>query len=337
MLVIISIVRIINKQSIEKNKAIAMLSGIVAGALLRPHPIATLELNYIQLVELLIQKIKGFKLAFGFELFPVGLFGLPLFILITFIMLVLLFVWLAKKGLSGVTISEKIAMLTLMILTTFYLLLTLFVMGRAIDFFVSYLSLFAAFNLTLYFRYELGEIDNPTHRLVKVIIVSVVIGLASYNSFRLLGQFGKYLSSEANPYGQKASLELIEKDSKSGDIIFHLGWARFPQLFFWDQHNHYISAMDPIFLFAYNPSLYWESHFLSTGEGGEYTCSQRRCTKEEAIKTDFVLRDHFKASYIYITALRGAWPELFYYLVFHPDKYKRIFLDQDVAIFKVIY
>lgn len=335
-LAVLTLARLINRQSLEWDKVLALFSGIMAGALLRPHPIATLKLNYIQLVYLMIQKMKGLKLAFGNELFPMGLHGSTIYVLFAFMALVIFFVWIIKKHIANISISEKITAWVLMVLTTFYLIIAIFLMMRAIEFFVGYLFMFAAFNLTLYFKYDLNDLSKRFNRLARIFIIFIVVSLAGCLGFQMFNRFSLFISSIANPYGQKTAVEWLQKNSKPGEIVFHLGWARFSELFFWNQHNYYISAMDPIFPFAYDQNLYWESHFLSTGEGGEYTCSKHQCTKEEIIRADVVLRDHFKASHIYITSLRDRWPDLFFYLVSRPDKYKIIFLDPLVAIFKII-
>ena len=50
--------------------AAAVLAGTVAGALLRPHPLATVELAWIQIVRLFEVKASGLPLLFGIELRP---------------------------------------------------------------------------------------------------------------------------------------------------------------------------------------------------------------------------------------------------------------------------
>ena len=342
-LTVISVARLINKQLIEKNKAIGLLSGIVLGAFLRPYPIATLKLSYIQLIDIAIQKMKGVGLQFGYELIPFGFhlsfYGLPLFTIMT-----LFFIWLVyKKRLAKTSLEQKITIWTLMILTSFFLLMTIFVAGRAIEFFIGYLLMFIAFNMTFYFNYVYDDsILSGLHfyryrldKIIKISAVALVAYLLIYIGRTALKQYDDYLNWLFNPYRSEAVSRWLEKNSKQGEVVFHLGWDNFPELFFWNQHNYYINGMDPIFLFAYDPGLYWEFHFLATDKGGELTCSSRKCTKEEAVRTYDVLVEHFKASYVFIRA--GSHRKVFDYLFSSKEYYRLVFFDGEAAIFRVVY
>ena len=161
----------------------------------------------------------------------------------------------------------------------------------------------------------------------------MIISLASYNGLYMLNLFGNYLAKLQNPYLYEQPMKWLEKNSRQGDIVFHIGWSRFPELFFWNQHNYYINGMDPIFMYKYNPSLYWEYHFLSNGQGTDYTCSNRTCTKEQSVRTYDVLVKHFKAKYI--TVLTGHNQTL-QYLILHPKEYEKVYFDGEAAIFRIM-
>lgn len=341
-LFIICVSRIINGNSLEKNKIIALLSGITAGVFLRPHPIATLELNYTQLIYLMIQKLKGLRLAFGFELYPLGLTEQPPHLLIIFAVLTLLFAWLVKKHISQISLTDKITAWTLMVLTTLYLVLTIFVVRRAVDFFIGYLLLFAAFVFTFYFKFELDKsgyrnwnfYGYTAGQVTKFILTITLISLVGYGSLDLIKGSHQYLDWLGNSYRSQASMAWLQKNTKPGEIIFHFGWENFPELFFWNTHNRYLSGMDPIFMFTYDQNLYWESHFLAIGQGTDTTCSFRRCVKQEVVRTYDVIKDHFKASYVFIRP--KSHPAAFAYLDSSKKEFQRMFFDGNDAIFEVL-
>lgn len=339
-LVVISIARATNGQSLEKNKITALLSGIAVGAFLRPHPIATFKLGYVQLVEIMVQKMHGVGLQFGLELVPFGLSRLSFYILPLFTATILLFVWFVyKRHLAKTSLDYKMAMWTLTVLTLFFLILTIFVAGRAIEFFIGYLFMFMAFNLTFYFGYNRN--DNPAsgkyfkNKIIRSGVTIVIAALIIFNSIDTFKKYGQYLNRLFNPYRSRVVSAWLEKNTNQGETVFHLGWDNFPELFFWNRHNYYINGMDPIFLFAYDPGLYWEFHFLSIDKGGEFTCSRRKCTKEESVKTYDVLVNHFKAAYVLIRS--STHPNVFDHLFSSKEKYRLAFFDGDMAIFRIVY
>jgi len=339
-LVIISVARATNKQPLEKNKIAGLLSGIIIGAFLRPQPLATLKLAYIQLIDIIIQKMEGVGLQFGLELVPFGLSRLSFYLLPLFVATTLLFIWLVyKKHLAKTHLDQKMAIWVLMILTLLFLILTVFVAGRAIEFFISYLLLFMAFNLTLFLGYNQNNDTVPgkllNNKLISGGIVVAISALFIFNGIDTFKKYEQYLNWLFNPYRSKTASMWLEKNTWPGDIVFHLGWDNFPELFFWNRHNYYINGMDPIFLFKYDPGLYWEFHFLSIDKGGELTCSRRKCTKEESTQTYDVLTKHFKTSYVFIRS--STHPNVFNYLITNKSKYRLAFFDGDNSIFRVVY
>ena len=78
-----------------------------------------------------------------------------------------------------------------------------------------------------------------------------------------------------DPYRFQAAAAAIAEDSQPGDIVYNVDWGYFPELFFWNTKNYYVSGLDPIFLYAYNPNLYWEAHHLQAGDSGRVHLRER--------------------------------------------------------------
>ena len=49
--------------------------------------------------------------------------------------------------------------------------------------------------------------------------------------------------------------EAVMRASQPGDIVYNVDWADFPELFFWNAKNRYVSGLDPIFLFGLGCSI----------------------------------------------------------------------------------
>lgn len=57
--------------------------------------------------------------------------------------------------------------------------------------------------------------------------------------------------------------------AQEGDIVFTDDWDIFPMLFFHNNTTNYIVGLDPIFMQAWNPSLYQEFANITMGQDGE--------------------------------------------------------------------
>lgn len=303
----------------------------------------TLKLAYVQIVDIAIQKMNGVGLQFGGELIPTGLSRLSFYVLPIFLVLIIFFIWLVhKKHLVRMSPEQKISMWAVMILTMFFLLLTIFVASRSLEFFMAYLFIFFAYNLTLFAGFDkdsdliFGRFVNSRVRILIVAGSAIILAATFiYGGINSLRNFRDYSDWLFNPYRSRAPSAWLEKNTKPGEIVFHMGWDSFSELFFWNRHNYYINGMDPIFLFDYDESLYWKSHFLAIDKGGELTCGKRKCTKDEAVKTYDALTRDFKASYVIVRP--ATHPNVFKYLVSSKDNYRPVYLDGETAIFRIVY
>ncbi len=88
----------------------------------------------------------------------------------------------------------------------------------------------------------------------------------------------------------------MKEHSNEGDIIFDFSTDQYSRLAFFNDKDRYVVGMDPTFLFAYDPSLYWKYKHIAASEPicPEATCSGNTEDIYGAIKDDF------KARYIFI-------------------------------------
>jgi hypothetical protein len=90
----------------------------------------------------------------------------------------------------------------------------------------------------------------------------------------------------------------LAENSRPGEIVLNVSWGMFPELFFWNPSNHYVSGLDPIFLFAYDEGLYWQLHHLASGDTTSQTCSSMECGEGEPKETYALVARDLNAVYV---------------------------------------
>jgi len=90
--------------------------------------------------------------------------------------------------------------------------------------------------------------------------------------------------------------------------------------------------MDPIFQFAYDPALYWKSHYLQTGRATRTVCGNAACTPEALEDTFTALRKDFQATWLFIEKERS--PALYDYVKTDP-RFVPAFENADHAVFRL--
>lgn len=296
-----------------------VLGGLLAGAFLRPNPVGAIKIAYIQVVQLFIEKLGSeLPLRFGRELLP---FVWENFAdqLVPITVLVFIGVGLALK------LTKNRVVWTGFVLTALFFILAFTAARRANDIFIGFAVIFVALVLTEYFNVKK---KNPPLLILAFIIIFLVMPIK--NTYRFL----TYQNSAIDPLRFQPIGEWLHKNSKPGEIVFNIHWDRFAELFFWNHHNYYINGMDPIFEYAYEPSLYWKTHFFAIDAADKgYTCPMVRCTLPETVNNVEVIKNDFKASYVLVEKLRS--PKIYNYFLKTPSFRKAFETEQDV-LFKVL-
>ena len=306
-LIIGSFVAVFNKlgkQKLEPSKFVALVAGIAAGLFARPNPIANLKLVYIQIVDLYLSK--GYELAqtIGGELRP-PTWESTYSQKWLFVLLAASLIYLGKYFYKKYSLDEngRAILLSSGALIVFSALMYA-TAKRAID----QLGIFAVIFIGSVFTLL------PTFRKSRFVVNFFIIFALSVSVYNLINpNFGPAHS----PTKFKASALWLKENTNQGDVVFHLNWSHFPFLFFWNQHNYYIYGMDPVFLLKYDEKLYWELYNMLVNENDKkrywnfldvagdvrgLTCPNdpKQCGPENIKKIPEVLRDDFKASYVFV-------------------------------------
>lgn len=140
-------------------------------------------------------------------------------------------------------------------------------------------------------------------RTIIVAVIAVVLGFAFALNLRVtMVDIG---TSEGHKY-YRAGAEWMRANVPPGELIFNTDWDDFPRLFYFDPTHHYVSGLDPTYLFDKDPAL---SRLYD------------RVTLGEESDPGPLVRDRFGARYVftdnghhdfYSKAIESGWFEVIY-------------------------
>ncbi len=300
----------------------AFFPGLIAGIILRPNPIGAVKLAYIQVAKLLLEKGGGLPLRFGRELSPFVWENfadqlVPITILIILAMGIFL---------SSAQVKKLASAWSSLLVSLIFFALTFLVARRSNEVFVGFAVIF----VSLVFSH--WRPADKKSWLTRAVGLAALIALI-YAPFKNLHRFDTYLTNAFDPSHFQAVSAWLKTNSQSEAIVFNTHWDSFGQLFFWNRQNYYINGMDPIFEYAYSPSLYWKTHFYAIDAATAATCGKIRCTSEEVEDTYSVLKNDFHASYILLEKRRN--PQLNKYLSI-ALKFSRVFETDKEVLYKLL-
>ena len=307
--------------------AIYAIAGVVIGWLARPNPLGAIKLVYIQVVQLMIEKLNGVSFQFGSELKPGDHWSVLIteFLPIAALLVLAVWAWLKNKP---ATESESVLLWSSLILAVIFGGIFIFIARRSVDLFAGFSLIFIGLNWSL-FGSKIRYFN---------ILLTVLFTVLATNTFYFANIYKKQAIS---PNTFKESSLWLKDNSNSGDIVFNTHWDNFPSLFFWNQNNYYINGMDPIFEYAFDKKLYWEHYYLDIDglaikNNIGYTCRNARseCSDNNMVEVYNALKNDFKARYIFIEPSRN--PKLNQYLEFD-KRFKNVFKNNNQeSIFEIL-
>jgi hypothetical protein len=328
----------------------AVLAGTLLGALLRPHPLATAELAYVQIVRLFTEKATDQPLIFATELLPLPAGDLVRsawsFLAAWIVTGVAAVAWARKSTRAvdadgdgalrkddpsggggpnggGLPDPERLLLLVTYLVSGVFLALTVLSARRA-------LVEFTAFGfLALPLVWGLAAPRQRLRRAVPVLLVFLAGHLLWAGQRHLLN--AGFVAFPADAMGEVGAF--LETEAAPGDTVFHAHWDNFGPLFSRDRERRYIGGMDPIFQFAHDPGRYWEHFFLSGDLVQEYTCDAWPCYEGTATDTWEAIRRHFGARLVVVEPLRN--PKFTLYLLRDP-RFSLVFETQHEAVFRLL-
>lgn len=304
-------VNYLHKKRFYYKTILASLSGVILAFFI--NPFFPNNLNYFNIYYLgtvpysLTSSISEWQ-PLGFEL----VFFDSAIIFILFLVLMITYFILLIKGFVNIrnnkkNKTEQVIIIDFLLITTGVLFVAMFLQGRYIDYWVPFCVIFIAFySEFLYDNFIRGKEKNIKERIrlldrfsirqlkesfVFFMIMIVLISFSSKAGF-VLGRMGKDNSSN----GIQEISQWLEKNTSKESVVFNVNWGDFSKLFFYNTHNYYITGLDPKFIYKLSPEKYWFYSHISEG----VVCDKEECSKGKKRSVYDVIKNEFKASYIFI-------------------------------------
>jgi hypothetical protein len=271
-----------------------ILAGAGLGLFLRPNPLAGLHLFYYQIIYLFWQKFRGVPLSWGTEIYPLRGGEIFFFLGLIIIFFVFFVFWILSDRPNGISSDQSRFLNSGFTVSFFFLVLSFVSASRAFDFFVPTSVFVIALSYQLYRDSLPMEKQNFRYALFVLFEIMFIVSLCMGFSEQSLG---------VNDYAGEANF--LQKNSGPGDIVANLSFDDYPGLFLLDKQNRYLNHADPIFQYAYNPTV--DKKFLCamenvTGKKGWNSDITKYC-QDEAVVSDKLLqtvRDDFNARYVFV-------------------------------------
>ena len=335
VVLVVGLTQLVTERRWEWRKWLAALGGIGLGWLLRPNPIGVAKLEYVQIVVHELVRHQRTPLMFGQEWTPVSPAALSAFLyfLLFWITTAVVFVIAASLRRIGASPRDRTLLWSSLLLSAVFFAATVLVTKRTTPLWATCAVIFSAKAFTCL----LDPLDKRPDRFLKEEArLLIAFSLAAVFALMVWDGVNQHVLQRRwpgiPPRRLQAAADWLGRNSRPGDVVFNVDWGLFPELFFWGPQNRYVSGLDPIFLYAYDQSLYWQSHHLAADDTGAYTCGVMVCAPEKREDTYTVLKRDFRASHIVLSPSRS--PALDSYLRRDP-RFALGFRDAGVAVYKL--
>lgn len=335
ILVVAFLVRGLAEKTWAWRETLAGLVGLVLAFLLRPEPFKAARLLYIQIVELSQVKQRGIPLSWANEVFRLKNEYLvsdfvPFLLLWLGAVAVLLYAQFSRR--VSVPPGRRALLWSSLVLSVLFFQITSLFSARALESWVCFGVVFVAivYSEYLHISAKMGEVFALAFRRTLAFGGVPLLLWMGWHSITHTQEGFNQVAFEGDRL--KPAMEWVKANSRPGEIVFHVNWALFPELFFWNQHNHFIGGMDPIFQYAYNPGLYWMAHRLESGLVGEATSPSPPGVPPERVDTYTALTRDFKASYLML--IKVGTPKLYEYAL-HDPRFQVGFDSETVVVFRL--
>ena len=331
---------IIHKYKIDIKPLITTTLGVITGLLLHPSTLNYIKYLYHQTIEVFFLKIKLKHFPTGEEISnheSIFNFFLTNAIPLLAFLLSLVLAWYLIKE-SSFKYKRKIT--PLVIYCSFWLLLILLI-PRSAEYFIPFVWI----TLAITYKYikkqnlDLSQIKTFYNKKIKYFInaaiVSTLLIVVTINIFKLgksINNHNKNISKELKSY--KNISVYLKKNTEKNSTIFLSNWSFFPKLFYYNQHNQYLTGFSPLFAYNYNKNKYWTWYNLSNF--GYYCTKKPHCLKQNMKKDNQKTKQAFVQSlntpYIIIDNEEGLLSKK---LKLQNSNYKKLIKNKKFTLYKV--
>jgi hypothetical protein len=310
LFLVYALVCLLRREPFPWQLMVAVVAGSALGVLLHPHSEHLLQLWYMQNVSVVLNvwQIPD-DVVMGTEFFSIA--GSVIF----FDVIIL---WLGLGGVALLVLTRRVRLS----LRTLYLLLlsgAFFVMFLLIPRFVEYLVPFTVLFMASATADQLAGFDLKDWLIRRRLSGSLVLGLSLtlllVQTTRSVVESQIEVERDRSLHFQKEA-RWIDENLAPGELVFTGSWDSFPYLFHFAPRQHYLVALDPTFMQAFDPGLFEDWYRIANG-------------RVEDPYARILLR--FKARFV--LAERKPWIEPFISQMVRDPKFMKVFDGPDAAIF----
>jgi hypothetical protein len=314
--------QLIKKEPVPWHKVITASIGVLIGLLCRPNAMGLLPLLRIVLIDIQSAKLHRIPLSIGSELKPM-LWWIALQQYIPFILLGVGIGYLVYRHRISQQTQHTAKLTSSTALASIFFILVLFIARRFIDIGNAFFILAAGLTISsITYRSRLEKKIFPVMAIISIVFCTYTVLIIFWEP-----------ADMTDPTLTREPAEWLREHTPQGSIVFHAHWDDFPKLFFWNTHNYYINGMDPVLLYAYDPTLYFQQLYFAIDAATDYTCGATGCKQAEVIPTNTALLKNFRSSYIFLDQQKN--PRLITHLAEAPN-IQKVFTNERFTIFKIM-
>lgn len=315
---------------------IATAGGILAGIIIHPASLNYLYVIFMQSWQILFLKFTGVDLHLGSEVQYINFsefLNANFLAVLFYILAVVLFLSLNKIGQNSL-ISNF-----LFLCSSFWFLVTLLV-PRGVEYWLPLTLIFAAVMFSDFsIRQDFKQVknwlaDKMNLKVIGFFLASSLVIIIFYNLSNVFCSLYYNNTDEVGANYEQAN-DWLKANTKKDSIIFYDNWGMWPMMFFYNDHNHYITGIDPTFLYEYDKRIYWLWRNLSSQ--GLYCDQSKPClalSPREQIKlVPLTIKTVFRAKYAVVSNYENS--NLIKVLNNLKTQVRLVFKNKDLLIYEM--
>jgi len=335
--IVLVIVECISEKQCNLKSLIAVLGGLTLGLLLHPQTMNYILIIYTHFFKVFYLKLTGVTLLSGVE---INVHDVNFFFLNNMLSCLAYIVGLA---LFLHLYSEKYRSKILVFLCAIsvpWFIICIFI-PRGVEYFTPLAWIFCACTFAVakkqnFFDQVRMQLSSCRYALpiLKYSIALLVLGIIGFNLYVISKTIlDRNKIDNVTPY-QLANEYLIQNTSKNS-IVFYPIWSMFPRMFYFNTHNRFMAAFDPIYAYSFSPEYYWT--MANIGSSGTYCDHTPPCTELSARKSldalPYVFKYIFETNTIVIP--QNQTKQLYTVLENQKKYFEQVYQNSELTIYTV--
>lgn len=328
---------LISKKTINLKAILSCLLGFGIGLGLHPQTLNYINIIYTHLITIFSLKIQGISLNSGNE---IQYHGLAYFLSNNLIGILIYFFcvfFLLTKYFYEKQHPLKEDFKLFIISLPWFLVAILY--PRGTEYWLPFGGLFCVSTISslsassIYLKIKSFLLEKLNLKIVKIILLILIGIFSAGNLYSIFWQVDNH--NKNDPYNAYKTInEYLIGHTKAATTIYYPLWDMFAQMFYFNTHNTYVSAFDPVFTYLYDPQL-WQ--MMNQFTFPDKICKDQPC-KNKQLDTYFndlpkILHGQLNAEYLVIPQSRLS--VLTNYLLNHNEFFLKIMQADDLILFQL--